>query len=793
MGPRKSGAVSGGFAADGRLGLVYKKPAAKPVPSLVHERDGLFRSEDGSLSFGYVCKGLDGFAPEKIERRLVSLFTGTWPDHSLLQICLASTRVLRKVGDEQTLEGFRFDVFVIGIIGAARTPGNFPLFGSRHREPEKDAMIEAGTLSVRLQHALCQVGLAPQPIDEEGFAWHVRPVTSPSGCVFDSPPGICVDRQGLWLGDDRVSVLSASELPDDLSFGSAARYIGDSAAGGLGLTGRFMVTLNVYFPGAGSKPFLSHAVRWRFGIGRRDAQALPDGHRIVRAALGVVLFSGSIRSDVDPEQRRESATARSVADVGRAAQFWRELGFVMRQENAGALSGLLNALPFCADLSAAGDVRRYRPMTTRQALCLAPLFSDWQGSGTPALSFLGRNGSLLELCLFDGSGYFSATIAGPEGSGKTVLAGEIIRSYLSQGAAVWVIDGGESYAALCEAWKGRYVDVPVTRGCLSPFLVTNYDEAGGDLQELVTAMASYIRPLEPEERRHISEAIRCVLGCKRALATIDDIADAMLSSEDGAARDAGACLLPWTSDGEFGHFAGGFPCSNFPVSLKVLNIEKLRARPDALGILLLVALYRIQQEMFREDPLRKKLLVIDDAWDGLEDQEGGWFFESLHRRFRSWNAAVITTTQSMSSFSGSATGRAMAQASGTTFLLGPIVSADSAAVAEGFGLSDPAREALVGLRTVPGRYSEVYVKAGGREGVGRLFVSAFNQMLYSRKLEDRAAIARFRGEGLSLEDAIHMAIDERSQRQNAAPASPAGADTRHTADGNALWEEVVEP
>ena len=809
----------------------YQKPLTDLIPIIAYDADDkLFYGADHSLSFGFICQGLPG-GDERIEQRLRALLGEGWPDDSILQISLVSspnlfrefedarqlregkaTGVLREVirsridylsgavdssfAGQSGLMLRRFDVFVIGKIRARGTP------------IEQEELLEAGKLRFRVEHALRGCGLAPRVIDQHGFVQHLGAIVNRSGAgawrvfggdaarddlelreqVFDRGTDLRVERDGLFLDDVRVSVLSPKTYPRSLPFGLAAYYVGDPVNGSRGLRGAFMVTLNVFFPspqkavaniGTKRNYLVSQAsgpiAKWLPHISKRSKDmetllaSVEAGHRVARAALTVVLFSAASGTKGKFERRCEDAMIRAEADQTGATAFWAESMFTLMRDRFIVLPAFVNALPFCADVESVRDLGRYRTMTTQHVGRLAPIFSDWPGTGTGSLNLVSRNGALMNLCLFDSGTNYNATIAAESGSGKSFLANEIIASYLSQGAAIWVIDVGRSYANLSEMLEGTYVDVGDSGICFNPFpLIKDYEEEADILEAVVAAMASPTEVLTDVQRSELSKTMRDLFGEIGTAMTIDDIARKMLSSEDERVRDVGTRLYSCTSAGQYGRFFNGPNTVSFSGSFTVLELENLRTRKHLQRIVLLMLIYVIQQEMFQGDPARKKLVLIDEAWDLLTDGEVGKFIEAGYRRFRKYNGAAITITQSMADYSTSATGHAIAVNSANSFLLGQKPETiDQLRAKGGFALTDFACEVLKTVHTVPGSYSEVYVRTDRGEGVGRLIVSEFNRLIYSPRPVDKVAITRFRDGGLSMVDAINAVLDERARRQPA--------------------------
>ena len=85
----------------------------------------------------------------------------------------------------------------------------------------------------------------------------------------------------------------------------------------------------------------------------------------------------------------------------------------------------------------------------------------------------------------------------------------------------------------------------------------------------------------------------------------------------------------------------------------VLELEELKAKKDLQAVVLLMLMYRITREMYltRE---RRKLVIVDEAWELLRGVATGEFLEAGYRRARKYNGAFITGTQSIEDYTKSA-------------------------------------------------------------------------------------------------------------------------------------------
>ena len=165
------------------------------------------------------------------------------------------------------------------------------------------------------------------------------------------------------------------------------------------------------------------------------------------------------------------------------------------------------------------------------------------------------------------------------------------------------------------------------------------------------------------------------------------------------------------------------------------------------------------------DKKTKKVLIIDEAWDLLKEGDPSAFMEAAYRKFRKYNACAGIATQSVNDLYDSPSGRAIAENSATMYLLGQTPEAIKSVKKEGrLALSEGGFRMLESVHTVPGVYSEIFVKSNAGIGVGRLIVSEFQKLLYSTNPTDINDIAFYREQGVELVDAINKVVSDRQKR-----------------------------
>jgi conjugal transfer ATP-binding protein TraC len=280
---------------------------------------------------------------------------------------------------------------------------------------------------------------------------------------------------------------------------------------------------------------------------------------------------------------------------------------------------------------------------------------------------------------------------------------------------------------------------------------------------LLEAMAAPNEKLSDFQIAALKKTLNEVWKEKFRETTVDDIADALLEHEDERVRDVGSQLYAFTSKGSYGRFMNGVNNVQFNSQFTVLELEELKSRKHLQQVVLLQLIYQIQQEMYLGDRNRKKVVIIDEAWDLLTQGDVAKFIEAGYRRFRKYGGSVVIVTQSINDLFDSSTGRAISENSATTLLLGQKAETIDSMKKEGrLELSAYDYEQLKTVHTIPGIYSEIFIKSEFGRGVGRLIVNDFQKLLYSTKAEDVNKIKSYCDNGMSVNEAINMILQERN-------------------------------
>jgi len=788
------------------------------MPLAYDREDGLFLLDDGHLGAAFLCAPISG-VDSTIENKLNALLNEDWPKDSFAQFILWTSPDLAY--HVRQMFGLRFGKLNKDSVlwKSLERQGAFLQRGTRdpveHRghtqvrdinlivtikipmagyKPTDKELDLASRFRKRIRESLDVLNLAPRTMDGQMYVrimntminWNTdarwRRETEMDlydedevlrNQVLDYDKTVTVDKDGVNLGDRRVSTLSIKRFPNEITTGAALRFLGDPISGTRGVRENMLIAMNLYFPDPEDKrnkveakrqitnyqafgpllKFIPELAERKYGFDNLHS-ASSAGDRIVEMAMTFVLFN-------DSAEEAESG-------ISKARTYFREMGFQLMADQYLCLPLFLNALPFGVDPHARVKSQRYKTMATRHVVPMMPLFGDWKGTGSPAIQLISRNGQLMNVSLFDSETNKNAIIAAQSGSGKSFLTNEMIKSYLSMGAQAWVIDVGYSYVKTCEALGGDYMQFGRhSNVCLNPFdLVRDFGEEADMLTGLLALMAAPSEPLSDFQQAQLKRTLSEAWKAKGKELRVDDIAERLLEHHDRRVRDLGHQLFPFTSSGEYGAYFDGRNNIDFRNALTVLELEELKSREHLQQVVLLQLIYQIQQRIYlSNDPNVPKLLIIDEAWDLLAKGNIADFIKAAYRRVRKYGGGVAICTQSVNDLYETPGGLALVENSANMYLLGQKAESISQAWNAGrISLPESALDLLKSVQTVKGQFSEIFLFTERGTGIGRLIVDRFNQLLFSTDPNEKAAIQKYTDQGYGISDAIDRVIEDEQYR-----------------------------
>jgi type IV secretory pathway VirB4 component len=268
------------------------------------------------------------------------------------------------------------------------------------------------------------------------------------------------------------------------------------------------------------------------------------------------------------------------------------------------------------------------------------------------------------------------------GSGKSYTAKLEVMRNLMMGTDVLVLDPENEYRSIAEIYNGSFIslslkgentfnplDLPPVLENEDPFDV--YKEHIADLMVLMQLIVG--EKLSAEELAILDQAINQTYASFNILPdkdfskierfpTLNDL-EKVLSGLTGG-ESLASKLYPYTQ----GNFAGFI---NKPTSVELdkrLIVFGLKDLPEILRPLgMFVVLNYIANRVKRE--MKKRLVVIDEAWWIMRQEIGAEFLLNMIKRGRKYNLAVTNITQDVEDFLNSPFGRPIITNSAITLLM----------------------------------------------------------------------------------------------------------------------------
>lgn len=786
------------------------------------EQSKLFLCDDSTLGFAFECVPLAG-GDQHTKERIEQLVAGDYPPGTIMQFFLyRSPDIEPQLNALARIRQDHMDGPLAGVVkqridflrahtkknihGRSFSGGDYdcgriqesrlivsikiPFEG---KEPNESDVVLTKTWETKTESALSSVGLWPYALSASRYirlmqsiinwspnaTWRSMPVMGEweedktiSAQIFDPTTDLVIaDKSTLQLGEHCfVKVMSAKRIPDAFFFTEAMKYVGNTMGGNDKLTINYAVCCNVFFPVTQSeKSKLETKRTWtvnqavgpmlKFVPVLADkkhsfdilSESFQKGAKPIRMTFSVLLFSDS----------RKAVERAAVS----AQSYWDTMHFHLMEDYFITAPMFQNCLPLCAEKEAVFHLDRYKTMTTRELPVLLPVFGEWKGTGTFHVALISRNGQLMSLSLHDSDTNKNAVIAAESGSGKSFLLNEIIVSYLSEGAQVWVIDAGKSYKKLNEQLDGDFLQFDeASKICLNPFeLIDDWKEDEDTISALIAAMASEKEKLSDFQMAGLKQILKRLWETKGQTMTVDDIAAECLGHTEQRMHDIGQQLFSFTSKGGYGQYFHGHNTMRFENPFTVLELDELQGRTHLRQVVLMQLIFQIQREMYLGERNRKKIMIIDEAWDLIKSGPVSVFIEHGFRKFRKYGGSAIIATQSLNDLYENPVGHAIAENANMMLLLGQKPETIASIRDSGrLVLSEAGFNLLSTVASVGGVYSEIFVKSGHTGvGVGRLIVSNFEKMLFSTAPEDVNAIENYTNRGLNVTDAINHVLRDR--------------------------------
>jgi len=327
------------------------------------------------------------------------------------------------------------------------------------------------------------------------------------------------------------------------------------------------------------------------------------------------------------------------------------------------LDGFNSTLPVNTD-----RLMVYTTLNTAPVSSLFPFVSFDLTSDTGIL--YGINTHNNSMVLFDRFGLENANsvVFGKSGGGKSyTIKLEILRSMIF-GTQVVIVDPEDEYKYLCESVGGSHIKISVTsEQHINPFDLPapREGESFSDvfkthILDLSGLMKLLLGALTPEEDSLLDEALIQVYAVKDitpdsdfskapppVLSDLQNIMAGMTGAESMATR------LKKYTDGTFSGFLNKETNVNLENELIVFSIRDMEEelRPIAMYLILNHIWVKIRKE------LKKRILIVDEAWWLMKYETGANFLSNIAKRARKYYTGLTTISQDIPDFLASPQGK----------------------------------------------------------------------------------------------------------------------------------------
>lgn len=321
-----------------------------------------------------------------------------------------------------------------------------------------------------------------------------------------------------------------------------------------------------------------------------------------------------------------------------------------------------------------------RNMDTTSLATTFPFISSSLTSNTGIMYGINEhNGSLVIFDRFSQENANSVVFA-KSGAGKSYMVKlEALRS-LMFGTEIIVIDPEEEYKSLCEAIGGEYIsfdfDSPAK---INPFDLSGvYEEGENELGLKILSLHGFFRVimgnLTPTEDAILDRALVATYKSKGITpepATqknepplMEDLYKAFLGMEEEAAKGLADRLERFVKGSLIGIFnqQSNLDIRNTFTVFSIKNLEEA-LRPIAIYLILDFIWTRIKND------IRKRILVVDEAWYMMQHPDSATFMYSIAKRARKYFLGLTTISQDVEDFLDTDYGKAIVTNSSIQILM----------------------------------------------------------------------------------------------------------------------------
>lgn len=353
------------------------------------------------------------------------------------------------------------------------------------------------------------------------------------------------------------------------------------------------------------------------------------------------------------------------------------------------------------------------------------------------------------------------------GAGKSYTVKLEILRQLMFDTEIIVLDPEHEYEELCKMVDGEYINFTFgSKAKINPFDLSNlYEEGENELGQKILSLHGLLKvmlgEMTPQQEALLDRAIIASYKAKgitpdpntqtNTPPLMEDLYKALVGMEQDESDDLAARLEKFIT----GSFRGIFDkASNIDIRspFTVFSVKEMEEelRPIAMYVILDFIWTRIKKD------LKRRILVIDEAWYFMMHQDSSAFVYSMVKRARKYYLGITTITQDVEDFLRNDYGRAIVSNSSIQFLMKQSTSSIPL-LAQTFYLSEGERQLLVASDVGEGIFfagqNHVALRVIASEKENEAITSDPEEILAQKKqLEDERELRRRRLEQSKLNE-----------------------------------------
>lgn len=466
-----------------------------------------------------------------------------------------------------------------------------------------------------------------------------------------------------------------------------------------------------------------------------DAKSLQE--QLTKGIERFFRFSFYITIPADSLEELDQVTAQLLGTLG-------SLMLVAKRATLQMEDAFKSTIPTCMD-----RLLITRNMDTTSLATTFPFVSSELTANEGILYGINEhNGTLIIFDRFTLENY-NTVIFGKAGSGKSFLSKLEVLRQLMFGAEVLVIDPEEEYKPLCDALGGEYISFSMNSPAkINPFDLSGIvsdeeNQLGAKILSLHHLFKIIFGEVTAKEEAVLDKALVAAYKSRgitpdpktqtQEPPLMEDLYKILLGMEEAEAQGLSDRLERYIR----GSLAGVFDqrsTIDIKKELTVFSTKNLedKLRPVAMYIILDFIWNRIKRQ------LKKRILVVDEAWYLMQYEDSAQFLYSIAKRARKYYLGLTTITQDAQDFLNSNYGKAIIDNSSISILMKQHPAAIDQ-VGEVFYLSEGERRRLLAAGIGEGLFF-----AGPNHVAIRVVASDVEHNLITTKPEE--VLAREKGE-----------------------------------------------